>query len=235
MEIRYYETLPSTSKTAAEAAREGAPHLYTVVSRRQSEGRGRLSRRFFSPDGGLYFTTVLRTSLAPREYGAITPFAALAVARAIEKTSGVYVQIKWINDLLLDGKKVCGILAESGSDKKGVPYVLLGIGVNVGDIVFPAELCDIAASIGEASLEALLHAILFELSALDAAVKDGSWLADYRARSAVLSREITVIEGESKRRAVALDVKADGALVVRFENGEEGELRGGEISLRLTQ
>ena len=235
MEIQYYETLPSTSRTAADAAREGAPHLYTVVAAHQSEGRGRMSRRFFSPTGGLYFTTVLRSKLTPKEYGAITPFAALAVARAIERTCGVRVQIKWINDLLLDGKKVCGILAESGMDKNGVPYVLLGIGINTGDTVFPPELKDIAASIPACDKHALLLAVLQELDSTDDAIYSKEWTTEYRQRSAVIGREVNVIEGERTRRATALDIDDAGALIVRFEGGEMGELHGGEISLRLTQ
>lgn len=235
MEIRYYETLPSTSRTAAEAAREGAPHLYTVVAKEQTEGRGRMTRRFFSPCGGLYFTTVLRTALTPCEYGAITPFAALAVARAIREVCGVQVEIKWINDLLLDGKKVCGILAESGVDRMGAAYVLLGIGINTGDTAFPEELCDVATSLAVTDHDALLHAILQELSHTDHVVKNGAWLAEYRAASAVLGHKVFVFEKDEKRLATAMDILEDGALLVQYEDGTHGELRGGEISLRLTQ
>ena len=194
-----------------------------------------MTRRFFSPTGGLYFTTVLRSTLSVREYGAITPFAALAVARAIERTCNVRVQIKWINDLLLDGKKVCGILAESGMDQNGVPYILLGIGINTGETVFPPELKEIAASIPACDKNALLLAILEELDGTDAAILAKKWTEEYRQRSAVIGRKINVIEGECTRRAMALDITESGAMIVRFESGEIGELHGGEISLRLTQ
>lgn len=230
-----YDTLISTSKTAAEAAKEGAEHLYTVVARSQTGGRGRLSRRFYSPTGGLYFTTVLRTSLTLAQYGAITPFAALAVRRAIARVCGVDVAIKWVNDLLLDGKKVCGILAESGVDREGAPYVLLGIGVNTGTAEFPPELQDIAAALPCPDTDALLAEILRELSQTEHAVRSGSWTEAYRAASAVLGKKVTLIEGDVRRTVLALDIAENGALLVLCEDGSRESVCGGEISLRLTQ
>ncbi len=235
MNIQYFETLPSTNSTAAELAKKGAPHLTVVVAHTQTAGRGRLTRQFFSPKGGLYFTAVLRTALTPAQYGAVTPYAALAVHRAIRRTCGVCPAIKWVNDLLLHGKKICGILAESGSDQNGAPYILLGIGINTGDTVFPPELADIAASLPACDKDALLRAVLEELDGVERAVQSADWLDEYRAHSAVIGCEVNVIEGERTRRATALDITERGALSVRFENGTAEELFGAEISLRLTQ
>lgn len=235
MEIHDYDTLPSTSATAAEAARAGAGHLYTVVAREQTAGRGRLNRGFFSPRGGLYFTTVLRTGLTPAQYGAVTPFAALAVARAIQRVCGICVQIKWVNDLLLEGKKLCGILAESGTDVNGVPYLLLGIGINIGERSFPKELREIATALPHADKERLLTEILLELDDVQRAVEQGSWLAEYKESSCVLSREVYLYEGDAQRRAFVLDILPNGMLFIRNEQGIEEELCTGEISLRLTQ
>ena len=235
MNIHYFETLPSTGITAAELAKEGAPHLTTVVARTQTAGRGRLSRHFFSPVGGLYFTTVLRTALKPTEYAAVTPYAALAVFRAIRRTCGVSPLIKWVNDLLLDGKKVCGILAESGHDKNDVPYILLGVGINTGDTVFPPELAEIATSLPTCDKDALLRAVLEELEGMERALQNGEWLQEYRENSAVLGHNVNVIKGEHVTRATALDITERGELVVRYENGDVGVLSTGEISLRLTQ
>lgn len=235
MNVYYFETLPSTSITAATLAKEGAPHLTTVVARTQTAGRGRLTRSFFSPKGGLYFTTVLRTALTPSQYGAVTPYAALAVRRAILRTCGVSPEVKWVNDLLLDGKKVCGILAESGRDPNGTPYILLGIGINTGETVFPPELEEIAACLPPCDRDVLLRAVLEELDGVERAVQSADWLEEYRACSAVLGREVNVIVGDLVRRATALDIAESGALTVRFENGETEALCGAEISLRLTQ
>ena len=235
MEIVYYPVLPSTSETAKEAAREGAPHLFTVAAERQTAGRGRLDRRFFSPSGGLYFSTVLRTRLTPAQYGAITPFAAVAVTRALSRVCDVTAKIKWVNDLLLDGKKICGILAESGVDRAGDPFVILGIGINTGTADFPAELREIAACVPCADRDALLAAVLDELAGVETAVKSANWLAEYRAASCVLSREIEIVSGTERRRALALDILPNGALLVRNADGAAEELHGPEISLRLTQ
>lgn len=235
MEIVYYPVLPSTSETAKEAAREGAPHLYTVAAERQTAGRGRLDRRFFSPPGGLYFSTVLRTRLTPAQYGAITPFAAVAVSRALSRVCGVTPEIKWVNDLLLGGKKICGILAESGTDRKGEPFVILGIGINTGTAAFPAELREIAACVPCEDRDALLAAVLDELAGVESAVENESWLAAYRAASCVLSREVEIVTGAERRRVRALDILPSGALLVQSADGTAEELRGAEISLRVTQ
>ncbi len=235
MKIEYFESLPSTSRTAAEAARAGAPHLYTVVAAEQSAGRGRLSRSFFSPRGGLYFSTVLRTGLGSCEYGAVTPFAAVAVCRALQKVCGVKARIKWVNDLLLDGRKICGILAESGIDTNGKGYIVLGIGINTGNAAFPPELQTVAGSVPCADKQALLHAILTQLRDTEAAVRTAAWLKEYRESSCVLGHWVTLYEGEKRREGVALDVRADGALLLRLSSGERVFVNGGEISLRVTQ
>ena len=235
MEIRYYQELPSTSRTAAEAAREGAAHLFTVVAESPTEGRGRLQRSFFSPRGGLYFTTVLRTDLLPKEYGALTPFAAVAVHRAIRRVCGVETEIKWVNDLLWNGKKVCGILAESGVDLNGRAYVLLGIGINLSPVEFPAELSQIATCVPCEDKEKLLSEILRELSEAEAAVRQASWLADYRADCRMLGSRVTVMRQGTEAHATAVDILSDGALLVLWPGGAYEELRGGEISLRAAQ
>ena len=118
---------------------------------------------------------------------------------------------------------------------RGSYYVLLGIGINTGDTVFPPELKEIATSIPACDKNALLIAILKELDATDDAILAQNWTAEYRQRSAVIGREVNVIEGDCTRRATALNITESGALIVRFENGETRELHGGEISLRLTQ
>ena len=117
--IEYHDLLASTNDTAKEQASLGAENGKVIIADTQSFGRGRMGRSFLSPVGGTYFSTVLRPSLDRANYGTITPFAALAVHRAVKELLSCSLEIKWINDLLLDGKKVCGILAESGVDKEG--------------------------------------------------------------------------------------------------------------------
>lgn len=123
----------STNKLAKQAALGGAKEGYTVIAERQTGGRGRLGRSFYSPDGGVYFSVVLRPDISPQETTFITVAAAVAVARAIEEVSGKQCLIKWVNDIYIDGKKVCGILTEGALSKSGekLQYAVLGVGINL--------------------------------------------------------------------------------------------------------
>ena len=235
MEIRYYESLPSTNRTAAEAARAGAGEFYTVAAKSQTAGRGRLDRSFFSPAGGTYFSTVLRPQFGFDLFGQITPVAAVAVHRAIFNLTGLVTDIKWINDLLLGGRKVCGILAESGVDQSGAPYVVLGIGINTAEVEFPPELRDSADFIPCDDPVALIGAILAELMQYEEMITEQSWHDYYRRHCICLGRIVEVIRQGNICPAYAHDVLPDGGLRVEYENGETEVLRGGEISLRLVQ
>lgn len=235
MELRVYESLPSTNRTAHEAALQGAKEFYTVVAKQQTAGRGRLTRSFHSPVGGTYFSTVLRPTLPLTHFGRITPVAAVAVHRALFALTGVKTEIKWVNDLLLCGKKVCGILAESGTDKDGKPFVILGIGINTANVSFPTELQRQATFIPYQDPIALVQAILKELFAYEQTIKTGGWLAYYRSHCAFLGEDVMIIKDDHIRHGTALDILEDGALRVRFTDGTVEELRGGEISLRSAQ
>ena len=232
MKIEYFESLVSTNDTAKAAAREGAPAFYTVAAKRQTGGRGRMGRSFLSPLGGTYFSTVLRPTFARSGYGAITPFAALAVHRAIKDLLSVSLEIKWVNDLLLDGKKVCGILAESGEDKEGNPFVILGVGINTGSEPLQAELADIATCVPYHDPEKLIKRILYHLLTFESEIANGTWLSDYRLALCCLQKRVLVIRGDEKRSAEVLDVSADGGLLVLYPDGTQELLTGGEISLR---
>ena len=232
MELHFYKELPSTNRTAVEAARQGAGELYTVIAGRQTAGRGRMERSFFSPEGGTYFSTVLRPQFPLNAYGQITPMAAVAVHRALCHVTGVVTEIKWINDLLLDGRKVCGILAESGTDLAGKPFVVLGIGINTADVDFPPELWHTATFIPCEDRTALIGAILAELAPYEQIIRGAEWHPYYQEYCAFLGETVLVTEGERRRVGTALDVLSDGALRVDFGNGNVEELRGGEISIR---
>lgn len=234
MELHYYDCLPSTNRTAAEAARAGAGEFYTVIAGKQTAGRGRMERSFHSPVGGTYFSTVLRPRMPVSHYGRITPVAAVAVHRAIYSITGVKTEIKWVNDILLDGRKLCGILAESGTDSNGDPFVILGIGINTAQVEFPSELKSIAAFLPVSDISALIGAILAELAEYESIIAQGAWLDYYREYCAHLGEEVLVIEGNKTRHGFAVDVLEDGALRVAFDSGVE-DLRGGEISVRTAQ
>ncbi len=235
MDLHFYESLPSTNRTANEAAREGAQEFYTIVAKSQTAGRGRMERSFHSPVGGTYFSTVLRPRCPIAELGKLTPVAAVAVHRALAGVTGIVTEIKWVNDLLLNRKKVCGILAESGVDRNNDRFVILGIGINTADVTFPAELCDRATFVPCGDTVALIKAILTELSDYARIMEKGLWHDYYRAHCAFLGESVQVIEGDHCRVGKAVDILPDGALLVDFGSGCREALRGGEISIRSAQ
>ncbi|MBR0207337.1 MAG: biotin--[Oscillospiraceae bacterium] len=232
--VLFEERVDSTNlylRRIADTAADGA----AVIAKTQSAGRGRLGRGFLSPEGGLYLSVLLRPEAEPERLLTLTPLAAAAVCRAVETVCGVRCGIKWPNDVLLGGKKICGILVESvlGGVK---PCVIVGIGINANTPSFPEELSQIASSIAaqtgrEVGLHALAAALLREFDALyDRWLSDGgrSVLAEYRARCLNVGREVLV----GDRRGLALSVGDDYSLLVRFPDGKEEALRFGEVSVR---
>lgn len=228
----------STNTQLKKMAIEGANIGTVLVSQRQSGGRGRLGRSFSSGEGGLYASIILPFRQGDSA-GLLTTYAAVAVARAIERVAPVKAGIKWVNDLYVNGKKVCGILAEAVM-REGGNCAVLGIGVNLTNEL-PDELSDIAATLFDAcgvevSPDRLLDEILDELSDFENA-DYGNALDDYRHRCIILGKNIDVIPHNSERyTAKAVDILPDGALLVkRAADGEMIRVFSGEVSTRLSE
>ena len=232
--------LSSTNDVAKQRAADGAPHGTVIVADHQSAGRGRRGRCFFSPPGcGVYMSVILRDGLSAEKVGLLTSAAAVAVAEAIESFVPAAVQIKWVNDLLIDGKKICGILTEGSlyAENGEYEYAVLGIGINVGTVDFPPELETVATSIQAATgtavdRAALIAAILGQLERTLATMEDGAFLAESRRRSAVLGKTVTVLQGNDRYPARAVEIDSQGRLVVETDAGRRTVLSG-EVSLRL--
>ena len=227
--------LDSTNARCRELAHAGAPEGAVVVAEQQSAGRGTRGRGFFSPPGGVYLSILLRPGQAV-DPGHITCRAAVTTARAIRRVCGAPVGIKWVNDLLLRGRKVCGILAEGEPDGRGgLRFCVLGIGVNVAATAFPPELAELATSLGNegfaAERPALIAAILEEWERATAAPLTDV-MAEYRRLSLVPGRAVTVSRGEESFTAVAEEITDDGHLLVRTPTGERRELHSGEVQIR---
>ena len=228
--VLFEERVDSTNlylRRLAATAADGT----AVIAASQTAGRGRMGRSFLSPAGGLYLSVLLRPDCEAARLPSLTPLAALAVCRAVEGVCGARCGIKWPNDVLLDGKKICGILVESvlGGEK---PCVIVGVGINANTPSFPEELRPVAGSIAAATgepveLDALAAALLSQLDALYA-----QWLSDggreYRRLCVSVGREVLA----GGRRGLALAVGDDYSLRVRREDGTEEELRFGEVSVR---
>lgn len=241
MRMEIHDEIGSTNTRARELALEGAPHGTIVLARRQSAGRGRFSRSFYSPDdSGLYMSVILRPDLSAEKAVLLTPMAAVAAARAMEKVAPVQAQIKWVNDVYIGAKKACGILCESGLDFESgrMQYVVMGIGVNVGRMDFPPELDEIATSIanacgGNIARSRYCAELINEINALCPQLETGAFMAEYRARSNVIGRDVVVLRGQERFSAAAVDIDDAGSLIVRTPEGEEIILHSGEISLRF--
>ncbi len=223
----------STNLKVKEMAEHGAAEGVTIIVDRQTGGRGRLGRSFHSPEGGLYLSTLLRST--DSDPGRITCRAAVAAARAIESLCGAHIDIKWVNDLYLNGRKVAGILAEGVLASDGtLTAVVLGIGINVGEMAFPDELQPIATSLGNEGFsltrEDLAAAFLNELTA---ALVDPTAMEEYRRRNLALGRQITVVQGNQTYTATARSVTDDGYLTVFTADGTIQTLSSGEISIKL--
>ena len=226
--ISVFDELPSTNTYLAALAREGAPAGRVILAEAQSAGRRRMGRSFFSPAGsGIYLSVLVRPKTL--DAGKLTTLAAVVVSDAILSVCGIQVGIKWVNDLIFDSKKLCGILAEGA----GGEYAVLGIGINVKKSAFPPELAQIATSLEQATGTApdrnrLVAEILQRLANAD--LEGTSHMEEYRRRSLTLGKWVTVLgSGESVFvRAIA----DDGALLVEDQNGKTRRIASGEVSVR---
>ncbi len=238
--LEIHEQLDSTNNRAKTLAAEGAPHGTAVIADSQTGGRGRRGRSFFSPEhSGIYLTVILRPSCTPEQASLLTSMAAVATARAIEKVADTDVKIKWVNDLYLGNRKICGILSEAGMNMESgqLDHVAVGIGVNTARMAFPPELEEIATSVGNETGTApdrnrLIAEILNELEKLYDEQDSAAFLRESRRRSNVIGRDITVIEGEKRYPARAVDIDSRGRLIIETREGRT-RLNYGEVSLRL--
>lgn len=207
----------STNTYLKELVREGAPHGTVVIADRQSEGRGRMGRRFESPQGGLYLSVLLRQSPDFR----LTPMAAEAVRRAIKAISGLSPQIKWINDLVYGGKKLCGILTELCGDA-----AIVGIGINCEGT--PHEIATSLAAEGHpCDRNELAAEVIRRLSQMSP-----QWLTDYRSHCLTIGQDVQLIQNDAIRYAHADDMDEDGALLVTLADGTKERIFSGEVSVR---
>lgn len=239
------EVLPCADSTNAllrERAAKGAPEGSVILANRQTKGRGRLGREFYSPpDTGIYMSLLLRPqALEPTQAVKLTTMAAVAACKAIEEVSGKQAQIKWVNDIFINGKKVCGILTEAsfGLETGRLDYVIVGIGFNVYPpaVGFPPELAEIADSIlrsqeneGKSKLTASFLNHFLEIYHSNGS---SEYAAVYREKSMVIGRPIQVLSPAGTRNAYALDVDRDCRLIVRYEDGTVDNLSSAEISIR---
>lgn len=236
------DTADSTNTQLKLLADAGAPEGTCLMALEQTSGRGRQGRSFSSPKGhGLYLSLLLRPDCPPEQAGLITPMVAVATCDAIEQTSHVRPQVKWVNDLVLGGKKLAGILAEMDGNwvSNTLNYVIVGIGINLNQLDFPQELSTIATSLrletGEKTelpqLAAQLIRSLHGMS-LDINSRNRAWLPRYRRDCVTLGREVRIIRGPHSETAFAQSIDENGQLIVRYPDGRIEPVASGEVSVR---
>lgn len=236
------EVLPvctSTNLVLKERAADLAT-WHTVIALRQTQGRGRLGRQFYSPeDSGLYMSVLLRPELAAVDAGFITAAAAVAVCRGLESLGSPRTEIKWVNDVLIGGKKVCGILTEAGfhGPSGDLDYAVLGVGINATEPTggFPPDLAGIAGAAfprRERDLRNRLAAdLLRQLYEIYTALPSHDFVGEYRDRSCLVGKRVHVLRGDTPRPALVQGVDERCRLLVRYDDGTAEALLSGEVSL----
>lgn len=233
--IKVFDKTDSTNSEAKRALRDAINENAIFVAEEQTDGRGRRGKSFFSPNScGLYFTAVLHPKITITDATLITSAAAVVVCDILSKETKKHPQIKWVNDIFIDGKKVCGILTEAVGFDTNLSSIIIGIGINLTTEIFPNELKDIAGCVGEPLDRNKLSAQLFsELERICERLPDKSFMERYRSYSLVLGKSITFSKNGISYDAVAEDILDDGSLLVKTSFGEEMLLNSGEISIKL--
>lgn len=245
LQLHYYDVLESTNITAVDAAMHGAAEGYVIIAEKQCSASGRMGRVWNSPIGGLWFSIILRPHINPENVAQLTLLSGVAVVKALRCIYETeQVKIKWPNDVLLEGKKICGILSEMKLDENGmVDYAILGIGINVNLLQsdFSEELQNIASSLLLSTgkyigCDEVLQKVLQEITCLyEDWLEHGpeSLFAQWKQYSCTLGKKVLVKDNDRIIfSGTAVDMGAQGSLLVRNEEGIQRSFDFGEISIR---
>lgn len=240
--LHFFQELGSTNIQAKLEAEEGAAEGTLVIADMQTAGRGRRGRTWSSPAGvNLYFTLILKPSYGTEQASGVTLVMALAVAAGIRKTCGVRAKIKWPNDIVVNGRKICGILTEMSVAKNVIRYVVIGVGVNVGLQEFPREVADTAASLQaecgrEVSRDTLTENIMTAFEEYyEGFLLQGDLsgvLAEYNSLLVNRGEKVRVLDPKGEYQGLAHGINSRGELLVEQEDGSVAEVYAGEVSVR---
>ncbi len=229
----------STNDELKKLALLGKKGTVLYVADRQTAGKGRKGRSFFSPENtGIYMSLLLHPDLSAEECTLVTPLCSVAVCEAIEKVTGIRADIKWVNDIFVGGKKVAGILTEGSFSQKGADYIIVGIGINLyaPEDGFPEEIRDVAGALTEKSenlrenlIAEIVNRFMYHLSR----IKSRAFIPLYRDRLFFLGKEITVVSPDGSYKATAEDIDEMCRLKIKTADGEVKILGSGEISVRI--
>lgn len=236
--VHILDSVDSTNTRLKQLAADGVADGYVLIAKTQTAGRGRMGRSFSSPKSGLYLSLLLRPKSRAQESLFCTIASACAVCRAIERTSPQKAMIKWVNDIYIADKKVCGILAESVISGEKADSIVIGIGVNLSEPEggFAPEIADRACAVfknaPQGYFQTLAAALLNELyTALNSPKEE--ILNAYRERSLVIGREVTAVRGEEENECFVIGLTDNAELIVEFPDKTRGVLNSGEVRVKL--
>jgi len=234
--IHYFPEIGSTMDVAIKLARKGAREGTIVIAEAQAHGRGRLSREWLSPKGGIYFTLILRPRISPAYAPRINLMASVAVAATIRKLFGLNAELKWPNDVLIEGRKVCGILAEMDAEMDVVNFVNVGIGINANTSVlqFAKTATSLKDVLGrEISRKEFLSVLFREIEQQQALLMEADLIKEWKELSGTLNKYVMILSPGEVIVGRAIDIDATGALIVKERNGSlKKALAGDCIHLR---
>lgn len=241
--VEVFNSLNSTNDWLKDIAQKGEKEGKVIVAKTQTCGKGRLGRSFYSPDNsGVYFSVLLRPTIHADKAVLITTCAAVAVAESIDAVAGNPTEIKWVNDIFLNGKKVCGILNEATFDLEtyGLQYVVLGIGINVTSPKngFPNDINNIAGSIFENNdilpdtKSRLIANVLNRFFYYYKNIENKEFITVYRDKFYLKNKPIYVLRGNERKTAIAREITDDFGLLVEYNDGTKEVLNSGEVSIR---
>lgn len=241
--IETTDEIDSTNDELKNRALKGQQEITLLIAEHQTKGKGSKGRSFFSPDGtGCYMSFLIRPAYPAEECTLLTTMASAVTAQAIETVTGKTAQIKWVNDIYIERRKVAGILTQAGfaKDGKSLDYAIVGIGINITEPKggFPGEIKNIAAAIsseGTKIKNRLIGEIVNRFIYYYKNLTAKEYMSDYRDRLFFLGEEITVIESDKIYTAIAKDVDNLCHLIIETENGESKALFGGEISIKTAK
>ena len=237
-DIKIFDTLSSTNDFAKDLINSNKfQNGTTIVANTQTKGRGRFARNFYSPaNTGIYFSSILKISLPIQDVSLITLISAIAVCRAITRLTNLNPQIKWINDIYLNNKKICGILVENICDFNNIKStaIVSGIGINISTENFPKDIQDKAGSImcNNLSRNKLIAEILNIFFDLSEDIYSKKIIEEYKSLSLVLNKEISYKKDNKTYTATAIDINDSGNLVVKDSNNNISVLDCCEISIK---
>lgn len=236
-----YDEVTSTNTLAKELAKSGEKSDTVIIANSQTAGKGRFSRRFYSPENsGIYMSILLHSEIDVSDITIITAAAAVAVCRAIKNICHVSPKIKWVNDLYLSNKKICGILTEGAINPatKKVDFAVVGMGVNLYENDFPPEIREIAGGIfenkvGDEIKEKLTNEIIFRFYEIFKALPDKKFMEEYRANSYLSGKTVCYTLNGAENCGEVIGIDDDAKLIVKNKDGKTEKLFSGEVSVKI--